>query len=98
MQVKQDWSDLEEKMEWLIAHPIEAARIAKNNVDVFRDRYLTPAAEACYWRRLIHEWAAHSDFEPEFFRMVEGEEKWRGLPYESFVLMGGMDWDAQRVG
>jgi len=85
-------------MTWLLDHPEEAAQIARNNVDKFRDRYLTPAAEACYWRKLIHEWAAHSAFEPEFYKMVDGQRVWRGVPFESVALMGGLEWDLQKSG
>lgn len=98
VQVKRDWSDLEEKMEWLISHPEDAARIARNNVNTFRDRYLTPAAEACYWRRLFQAWSDVA-FEPEFFEVgSDGGQKWRGTPYESFSLMGTLDWNKQLVG
>ena len=96
-QVKNDFSDLDDKMEWLLSHPADAARIARNNVATFRDRYLTPAAEACYWRRLINEWGRHS-FEPEFYDMVNGVKRWRGVPYESFALMKQLHWDEQAVG
>jgi hypothetical protein len=85
LQVARDWSDLDEKMDWLISHPADAARIARNNVKQFRDRYLTPAAEACYWRRLITEWGTHS-FEPEFYEMKDGKRQWRGNPFENFGL------------
>jgi hypothetical protein len=84
-------------MEWLLAHPHDAARIARNNVATFRDRYLTPAAEACYWRKLIHEWAAHG-FEPEFYRVEDGKKVWRGVPFESFTLTRELNWDVQKVG
>src|SRR5690606_33988841 len=54
--VKDDWSDLEEKINYLLDNPEEAERIANNNVRIFRDRYLTPAAETCYWRKLFRAW------------------------------------------
>jgi hypothetical protein len=85
-------------MEWLLAHPEEAARIARNNVETFRDRYLTPAAEACYWRHMISAWASVA-FEPSFYDTDEAEiAKWRGTPYESFSLMRGLDWNKQVAG
>lgn len=95
--VKRDFSDLPERMDWLLAHPDAAARIAYNNVATFRDRYLTPAAEACYWRRLIAEWAAHG-FEPDFYKDAGRSPEWRGVPYESFALQRQLNWDAQAVG
>ncbi|KAE9971376.1 hypothetical protein BLS_004464 [Venturia inaequalis] len=63
--VQSDWSDLEEKIEWYRGHPLEARRVADNSVNTFRGRYLTPAAEACYWRRMIRNWAEVQDFEPQ---------------------------------
>lgn len=52
--VKKDFSDLDEKMKKYLADPELSAKIAQNNVKTFRDRYLTPAAQACYWRKLIY--------------------------------------------
>ena len=54
----------------------EGKRIANNSVRTFRERYLTPAAEACYWRKLIKGWSEVS-FEPE--------RKARGMRVENFV-------------
>ncbi|MCJ1232617.1 hypothetical protein MMC14_000570 [Varicellaria rhodocarpa] len=48
VEVERDFSDLDAKMEHLLAHPEEAKRVADNSVKTFRERYLTPAAEACY--------------------------------------------------
>ena len=93
VEVERDWSDLRTKMQWLLSHDQEAERIADNNVKMFRERYLTPAAEACYWRRLFREWSKATDFEPPFFDLVNGKKRWRGMPVESFLLMGEMDWE-----
>lgn len=84
VEVRRDWGNLEDKIMHLIEHPEVAERIAENSVRTFRDRYLTPAAEACYWRRLVRGWASVS-FEPQFYA-DEGKERWRGLPFESFIL------------
>ena len=84
MEVRRDWSNLEDAVMHLIEHPELAEMIAENSVKTFRDRYLTPAAEACYWRSLIRGWASVS-FEPQFFADEE-KKKWRGVPFESFVL------------
>lgn len=93
VEVQRDWEDLEEKIEYLNGHEKEARRIADNNVKIFRERYLTQSAEVCYWRRLIREWAAVSDFEPEFYKKdEEGNLVWRGLSFESFLLMRKMEW------
>ncbi|KAI9874887.1 MAG: hypothetical protein M1830_009177 [Pleopsidium flavum] len=92
VEVERDFSDLEAKIEYLVAHPDEAKRIADNSVRTFRDRYLTPAAEPCYWRRLIKAYASVCDFEPRFYNDTEGR-KWRGVPFESFVLTGTLEWE-----
>jgi hypothetical protein len=92
VQVKRDFSDLPGKMEYLVNHVDEAARIAQNSVRLFRDRYLTPAAEACYWRKLVAGWGQVS-FQPEFYTGSGPDRKWRGVPFESFALMRKLQWD-----
>ncbi|MCJ1286564.1 hypothetical protein MMC26_005910 [Xylographa opegraphella] len=86
VEVERDFSDLESKIAYLLQHPDEARRIADNGVKVFRERYLTAAAEACYWRALIRGWAEVS-FEPELYEMDElsGQARARGLRIESFM-------------
>ncbi|KAJ5584434.1 Lipopolysaccharide-modifying protein [Penicillium hispanicum] len=91
--VKRDFSDLPDKILWLQTHDEDARRIADNNVKMFREHYLTQAAEVCYWRRLIHSWAEVSSFEPEFFKTENGKKVWRGLPVESFLLERRLEWD-----
>ena len=73
--VLDDWSNLEETLQVLVANPAKAKMIADNSVITLRDRYLTPAAETCYWRRLIQGYASVS-FEPDFFEVItqRGEE------------------------
>ncbi|KZF25337.1 hypothetical protein L228DRAFT_236444 [Xylona heveae TC161] len=92
VQVDRDYERLSEQIEWLQAHDEEAERIATNSVNTFRYRYLTPAAETCYWRRLIHGWS-HVSFQPEFFKEEAGQKVWRGLPFESFALERRLEWD-----
>jgi hypothetical protein len=87
--VARDFADLEAKMENLLRNPELGARVARNSAAVFRDRYLTPAAQACYWRRLIHSWRSVS-FEPEMFESVRTKDgrtrkKARGLAFETYV-------------
>lgn len=77
-------------MEDLLDHPEKAKRIADNSVQVFRERYLTQAAEACYWRRLIKRWKTVMAWEPELYHGVRpGEQKKRsqkrGVRYETFM-------------
>lgn len=92
VEVAEDFTGLDEAMEMLIDDDDLAERIAFNNVKMFREHYLTPAAETCYWRKLMRGWATVS-FEPEFYKKVDGELKWRGLPAESFFLERQIDWD-----
>ncbi len=86
VEVERDFSDLEEKVEYLIAHPEEAERIADNSVKTFRDHYFAPAAEACYWRALIQGWA-ESSFEPQLYVSKPGSNlaRPRGMRFENFA-------------
>jgi hypothetical protein len=89
VEVARDFSDLEPKMEYLLDNPEVAERIANNSATTFRDRYLTPAAEACYWRYLIAQYAQVCDFVPSVYHIdAEGGKKLRGVPYEEWVLTG----------
>ena len=74
--VERDFSDLEAKVDMIMSNAEEAQVIADNAVALFRDRYLTPAAEACYWRRLFREYATVS-FTPK--------SKDNGMAFEEFV-------------
>ena len=67
-----------------MSDPERAMAIANNSVATFRDRYLTPAAQACYWRQLIRSWAEVS-FQPEGWEVVDGKRKVRGVPFETFA-------------
>lgn len=86
VEVERDFSDLGDKIQNLLSDPSKAARIAQNNVKVFRDRYLTPAAQTCYWRHLIRAWAEAS-FVPELWdsESTEGARRTRGTAFETFV-------------
>jgi hypothetical protein len=89
VEVERDFSDLEAAMDDLLAHPEKAKRIADNSVQVFRERYLTGAAEACYWRKLFNAWKEVS-FEPVLYNgVMDGEkhlrEQKRGVRYETFM-------------
>ncbi|OCK73490.1 hypothetical protein K432DRAFT_364806 [Lepidopterella palustris CBS 459.81] len=94
VEVERDFSDLDVTMEHLLANPEDAKRIADNNVKTFRERYLTAAAEACYWRALIRAYAEVS-FEPELYELndavgVKGHHSWpdrRGVRFETFVYV-----------
>ncbi|KAJ5729598.1 uncharacterized protein N7483_004106 [Penicillium malachiteum] len=88
IEVKKDFSDLSSKIDFLIDNPKVAEQVANNAVRTFRDRYLTPAAESCYWRHLVRQYAAVSDFEPVLFsKDRDGKKSARGVPYETWLLM-----------
>ena len=82
VEVQDDFSDLEKEITELVRDQDKAKRIAKNSVDTFRDRNLTPAAQVCYWRKLIRSWAKVS-FVPE--RYEPGTRKLRGVSFETYV-------------
>jgi hypothetical protein len=89
VEVERDFSDLDSKMIQLLKHEGKAQKIAHNSASVFRDRYLTPAAQACYWRKLFNAWASVS-FEPQPYTMEKDlngqiKRKSRGTPFESYV-------------
>lgn len=74
-------------MDWLLQNPDKAEHIANNNVKTFRERYLTQASEACYWRALWDGWAKATANTPGPSVPVYK----RGLPYESFLLLDSRD-------
>ncbi|KAK7955693.1 glycosyl transferase family 90-domain-containing protein [Apiospora aurea] len=69
--VKRDWSDLGDRMRELEKSPARARRIAREVGAQFRDRYLTPAAEACYLRRMLAVYATVQGFEPRSHYVVD---------------------------
>lgn len=74
--------------------PVGARRIADNSVETFRERYLTPAAEACYWRKLIKAWRAVS-FEPELYEPVAVKHS-QGGQMKRAGRTRGMRWESYR--
>lgn len=90
IQAKDGWVDLEEIITDLLAHPEKAKRIVDNSVRTLTDQYLTPAAEACYWRKLIRSYGSVS-FEPQFYN---GDGTWRGVPFDSIALTQKLKWKA----
>lgn len=85
VEVERDFSDLGNKIEPLIQDTEAARRIANNSVKTFRERYLTPAAEACYWRSLFDGYGLVWNSTVDPWSAKQGTE--RGLRYESFVLL-----------
>lgn len=92
--VVSNWEDLEETIAYLRANPDVAKGIAKRQRHLITDiGYLSPAAEACYWRALMRGWASVVRTEGveggvKGQRWVEGE----GLRWETFVLRGEVSW------
>ncbi|KAG8624375.1 hypothetical protein KVT40_007442 [Elsinoe batatas] len=103
VQVRRDWKDLGRVMRWLLEEEGDkrAEEVARRSREVFRDRYLSPAAEACYWRELVRGWRQVQGFEPKFWEETEegkGKEKKkvrraRGVPFESYAIMEATDWE-----
>jgi hypothetical protein len=85
--VKDDWSDLEDRINWLQMHPQDAERISENNVRTFRDQYMSKGAETCYWRELFRAWAEVTD------DVGHPAGKELGVRWENFMLMGKLEWD-----
>ena len=86
VEVEVDFSDLEQKVLDLLDNPQKARNIALRGVETFRDRYLTPAAQVCYWRHMVRGWAEVS-FVPEAWDVEKetGKRRTRGVPFETFV-------------
>lgn len=85
VEVERDFSDLSDKMRPLLDDSGLAQRIADNSVRTFRDRYLTKAAEACYWRSLFDGYASVWNGSVPVWSEIYQRE--RGLRYESFILL-----------
>ncbi|KAF2083978.1 hypothetical protein K490DRAFT_50261 [Saccharata proteae CBS 121410] len=89
VQVPRHFDNLSTTIEYYLKHMDRAQEVADNAVADFRELYLTPAAETCYWRRLFHGWASVS-FEPSLYekkaKSKNGERKWRGMAFESWVV------------
>lgn len=83
VEVERDFSDLPDRMDELLNDLEKTQRIADNNVKTFRERYLTPAAEACYWRAL---WEGWNEVSMNITRDSTQPSE-RGMRYESFVLL-----------
>lgn len=76
VEIEEDFSDLEDRVLALLANPEKARRIAQNGVETFRDRVLTPAAQNCYWRKMLNGWSEVS-FDP-----VAAD---KGVSFETFM-------------
>ncbi|KAJ3047425.1 hypothetical protein HDU99_009497, partial [Rhizoclosmatium hyalinum] len=87
-------------MKELLANPEKAKTIAENAWEDLRNRYLTPAANACYWRYLVKRYAETMQFEVDLQlrELIPGQKRvgaagtGMAAPYESFIFMGTTDW------
>ncbi|KAB8339011.1 hypothetical protein FH972_021950 [Carpinus fangiana] len=86
VQVERDWSDLSVQMVKLRTNLDMAEKIADRSREVFGERYNTPAAEACYWRRLVDGWAKVT--EPYEIYEEDMRRRWRGIPFETWLIIG----------
>lgn len=68
-------------------HPEDAERVAENSIRTFRDQDMSNGAETCCWRELIRAWAEVTD------NVDEPTGKELGVRWESFMLMGQLEWD-----
>ena len=73
--VRRDFSDLNKQMEYYLAHPRSSQRISDAARTTFRERYTSPAAEACYWRRLLKTWSS----------MAPRPERTPSISFEEFL-------------
>lgn len=93
VRVRRDFADLEEKVEHYLAHPAESEKIVANSLATFRNKYIVPAAQSCYLRRLIHGFSAVSET-PHVYRSGTESSKVpqrRGKSFEEW-LQGNEDF------
>ncbi len=74
------WERLNEVMEALLSDDDKARSIAENQWNYFRNRYISPASAACYWRKLIKGFGSVQKYDVD----LSGWE----TSYESFILKG----------
>ncbi|KAL1296881.1 hypothetical protein AAFC00_004496 [Neodothiora populina] len=96
IQVERNWTDLESKILYYQEHEEEAQRIAQNNYETFYERYLTPAATSCYWRKVFHGWSRVQGFEPQLYvkNETDGRMMLRGTSFEQYVVNATKAWPA----
>jgi hypothetical protein len=110
VKLRRDFSDLPSKMESFLnpSSPAHSQVIADNALRTFRHRYLTPAAEACYWRALVRGWSSVQGFKPQVWEEMEVQDDWRGgkkskkrirgAPFESYAIMEEVEWEVPAKG
>lgn len=96
--VQRDFSDLEAKVEHYFQHPDEAQAVINNSLRTFRNKYLAPAAQSCYLRKLIRGYSSVADTPQVYRPMTEGQKvpTRRGRSFEEF-LQGVGDYDESKA-
>ncbi|TKA80425.1 hypothetical protein B0A55_03394 [Friedmanniomyces simplex] len=91
--VHRDWTDLEKKVEHYLhrRHLLHAQEMVERARVTFRERYLTAAAEACYWRRLVKGYGEVAVLPRAVESVSGGGERLRGISFEEFVW-GATEW------
>ncbi|PPJ50178.1 hypothetical protein CBER1_05225 [Cercospora berteroae] len=86
--VSRDFSDFENSILYYNENLGEAQQIADEAKRTFRERYTTPAATACYCRRLMRTWAETVSFVPRVNKTKDGQtmKKTRGITFEEFIV------------
>lgn len=74
------WERLPEVMDRLLENDTLARKIADNQWNFFRERYITPASAMCYWRKALWGFSKVQKYTVD----LSGSE----TSYESFVLKG----------
>ncbi|KDN52678.1 hypothetical protein K437DRAFT_220061 [Tilletiaria anomala UBC 951] len=77
------WERLPDVMDALLKDDDKAHRIAENQWNYFRNRYVSPASAACYWRKAIKGFGKVQKYTVD----LSGQE----TSYESFMLLGMRD-------
>ncbi|MCO5554238.1 hypothetical protein L7F22_007766 [Adiantum nelumboides] len=83
------WERLPETMKKLLRSDRTARKIADNQWKFFRERYSTPAAAMCYWRRAIRGFGKVQQYEVD----LSGSE----TSMETFMLKGMREWCTERA-
>ncbi|CAK3778512.1 Hypothetical predicted protein [Lecanosticta acicola] len=94
--VRRNFSNLKEVVEYYLDRPREAQRIIENGKRIFRDKYLTPEATSCYFRRLIRAFGEVS-FQPNASRPANKMLSYRprGMAFDAFVHVNE-DYDDEK--
>ncbi|KAL9087035.1 MAG: hypothetical protein Q9165_006863 [Trypethelium subeluteriae] len=83
IKVEDDWTDLEEKVQYYLSHPQEAEAVAERGYKLFAERYQTQAAISCYFRSLFDAWGAHQGY---VVNLWDENGHMRGAPFESYAV------------